>query len=162
LSFDISKNYSSMEYLPLESDGHYHIQIPTFYEFDNYSNDNIDFIFDTGAFLTVITRKMARFFGFVEAYTIKKDISLTGFAGGCLADLKELPGFVIGGRILSGVKVAVPHDETDINILGLNVIEYFRYYIDTENDYVYFAPNRNVAIAQELQCKSINVISSDL
>ncbi|MCL2078383.1 MAG: retroviral-like aspartic protease family protein [Oscillospiraceae bacterium] len=148
--------------LPLRDDGHYHLSIPAFFEYDSYANHDIDFVFDTGAFLTVITRKTAAIFGFLDSYTIQHDIPLSGFAGKRLADLKELPGFVIGGRFLTGVKAAVPHDDTDMDILGLNVIDYFKYHIDTESDKIYFASNPQPEVFDYLRCKSVNAVSPDL
>ena len=43
--------YDSVENLTYERDGNYHILIPAFYEFGSYSNDRIDFIFNTGAYM---------------------------------------------------------------------------------------------------------------
>ena len=58
--------YDSIEKLVLNEDSNYILNVPVFYEFDNYSNDRLDFVFDTGAFITVITKKDAAFFGFVN------------------------------------------------------------------------------------------------
>ena len=80
-------------------------------------------MFDTGAFITVISRREAYLRGFSDEYTIQANVPLAGFAGGCLTDIKSIPGIIIGNRRLEGVKVAVPHLDTDVNILGLNVIE---------------------------------------
>ena len=60
---------------------------------------------------------------------------------------------------MEGVKVAVPHVYTDINILGLNVIELFKYYVDTENDMIYFADNPNPTIEEPLRCGKVCEIS---
>ena len=152
-------NYTAAERLRVKSDGHYHIQIPTFYEFGSFSNESIDYIFDTGAYITVVTRKVAQFLGFIDKYTTQSNVTLDGFAGSCLVDIKDIPGMVIGGRRLEGVKVAVPHVDTDINILGLNVIELFKYYIDTENDMIYFADNPNPSIEEQLRCGRVHVLS---
>lgn len=154
--------YNSIEDLTYnESDGHYHLHVPIFREHDTYSNIGVDFVFDTGAFLTVLTQDSATRLGFTNCFTIQKDIQLSGFAGGCLADLKEVPGFVIGGRKLEGVKVAVPHINTDANILGLNVIENFKYFIDTEHDKIYFDENPKPEIPELLRAKKIYVVSSN-
>ncbi|MCL2224562.1 MAG: retroviral-like aspartic protease family protein [Defluviitaleaceae bacterium] len=151
--------YASSEELIYEDDGHYHLRVSAFYEFDSYANDIIDFIFDTGAFLTVISRVTAQEFGFLDRYTIQSDISLAGFSGECLADLKEIPGMVVGGRRLTGVKVAVPHLITDMDILGLNVIDHFKFFIDTEKDRIYFSENPKPEIPEMLKAKDIQVIS---
>jgi predicted aspartyl protease len=152
--------FDTVEDLPLHVDYHYHLYVPTFFEFDGNANDVIDFVFDTGAFLTVITRKTAENFEFLDRFTVQKDVSLTGFSGQCLADIKEIPGFVIGGKKLVGVKVAVPHTDTGVDLLGLNVLEHFKYFIDTENDKVHFAENPSPNIPNELKAKNVYALSS--
>ena len=151
--------YDSVENLTYESDGNYHILIPTFFEFGSYSNERVDFIFDTGAYITIISRSQAKIHGFDGAYTIQKNVPLSGFAGNCLTDIMKIPGFVIGGHRLEGVKVAVPHIDTDVNILGLNVIELFKYLINTETDDIYFALNPIPSIPEPLQCSKIYLLS---
>ena len=151
--------YDSIENLTYETDGHYHLYVPVLYNFDTYANRKVDFVFDTGAFLTVISRETAAEFNFIDRFTIQKNISLAGFSGECLADLKEIPGIIIGGRKLMGVKVAVPHIVTDMDILGLNVIEHFKYFIDTENDKIYFSDNAIYKAPKELGCGRISAIS---
>lgn len=151
----ITIEYESVESLVYKNDGNYHIKLPTFYEFGSYSNNTVDFIFDTGAYMTVIDRKEAALLGYLDSYTIRTDVPLSGFVGGCLADIKEIPGFIIGGHRLEGVKVAVPQISTDANILGLNVIELFKYYVDTEDDKIYFSRNTRPDIPEPLRCKNI-------
>lgn len=154
-------NFKTVESLSLEADGHYHLSVPIFYDFDSFANNPIDFVFDTGAFLTVITRDAANRLGYLDRFTTQRGITLYGFSGDCLADLKEIPGFTIGGRRIEGAKVAVPYINTDISILGLNVIEYFKYYIDTEHDKIYFSQNPTPEIPELLQAKGIYTISAN-
>ena len=152
--------YDSIEDLAYnDGDGHYHLTVPVLRDYNCYSNVSVDFIFDTGAFLTVLTQESATRLGFVNSFTVQKDVQLSGFTGACLADLKEIPGFIIGGRKLEGVKVAVPHIYTEANILGLNVIEHFKYFIDTENDKVYFAENSKPEIPCLLRARKIFAVS---
>jgi len=132
-----------------------------FYEFGSFSNDKVDFIFDTGAYITIINRSEASLFGYDDSYTIFKNVPLAGFAGGCLTDIKAIPGFVIGNRRLESVKVAVPHINTDVNILGLNVIELFKFYVDTEKDEIYFSQNSIPNIPESLRCGKIHLITPD-
>jgi len=75
--------------------------------------------------------------------------------------LKEIPGFIIGGKKLTGVKVAVPHEDTEMDILGLNVLEYFKYFIDTEKDEIYFSENPTPEISEYLKAKKILALSKD-
>ena len=131
-----------------------------FYDFGSFSNYMVDYIFDTGAFITVLTRDEAELLGFIDKYTIQANVVLEGFSGSCLVDIKDIPGLIIGGRRLEGVKVAVPQSETDKNILGLNVIELFKYYIDTENDMIYFADNPNPSIDKHLRCGKVHILSN--
>jgi len=147
--------YDSVQPLTHDDDGHYYLHVPAFYGNDDFSNYVINFIFDTGAYITVLSRKTIIRMGLDEKFTVEKNTPLSGFAGKTLVDIKEIPGFVIGGRRLEGVKVAVPHINTDENILGLNVLEYFKYFVDTENDKIYFAQNLNPDIHEPLQAKRI-------
>ena len=154
--------YASAEELKIKGDGHYHIHVPTFFEFGNFSYKLIDYIFDTGAFITVLTREEAAVLGFANKFTIQKDVPLGGFAGGCLADIKDIPGMVMGGRRLEGVKVAVPRVHIDANILGLNVIELFKFYIDSESDIIYFADNPSPTIEEPLRCGGIHALTLEV
>ena len=154
-------NYDSIENLTYEDDGNYHIRVPMFYEFGSYSNDMIDFIFDTGAYITIISRKAAYLRGFDDSYTVQTNVPLAGFAGGCMTDIKAIPGIIIGNRRLENLKVAVPHLDIDMNILGLNVIELFKFCVDTENDEIYFSHNPQSNIPEPLRCGKIHIISPD-
>ena len=154
-------SYDSAESLTSEADGHYHIHVPTFYEYESYANRRIDFIFDTGAYITVVTKNTAMRLGFIDSYTVEANVPLSGFSGECLADIKNVPGFVVGGRRLEGVKVAVPHMATDMNILGLNVLEHFKYFIDTESNKIYFAQNPAPDIPDKLRCSKIYMLSAE-
>jgi len=152
--------FDAVENLKLELDGHYHLNVPAFYNFNSHANRPIDFIFDTGAFITIISRDSAALLGYLDRFTVQEGIILSGFSGSCLADLKEIPGFAVGGRRIEGVKVAIPHIETDVSILGLNVIEYFKYYNDTECDKIYFSQNPYPDIPEYLQARGIHAISA--
>jgi predicted aspartyl protease len=134
-----------------ESEGHYYLHIPAFFTLNSYANRRINFILDTGAYLTVISRHTAIRFGFDKLSPIHSDINLSGFAGTCKGDLIETPGLIIGGKILEGVRVAIPKATEGMNILGLNVLEYFNYLIDSTNSKIYFARNENYKIPKELE-----------
>ena len=154
--------YDSAEELKVKNDGHYHIHVPTFYAFGNIRYKLIDYIFDTGAFITVLTREEAAVLGFADKFTIQKNVPLGGFAGGCLADIKDIPGMVMGGHHLEGVKVAVPQVHIDANILGLNVIEQFKFYYDSQSDMIYFAENPSPTIEEPLRCGKVRIITPDV
>ena len=141
---------------------HYYISVPIYYESDSFEKDNVNFLFDTGAFITVLNRDTARRFGFGEHNIVRRDIPLTGFAGaGGTGDLLEIPGMRVGERRLKSVKVAVPHKNADTkyNIIGLNVLEHFKYLIDTENEEIYLADNPNYKMPNELKCTRVLAIA---
>jgi len=56
----------------------------------------------------------------------------------------------------------VPHVDTATGILGLNVIENFKFLIDTEKDEIYFSQNPYPEIPEQLRCGKIHLISDDL
>jgi len=158
---------SSENILYREEEGHYYIPIPAFYAKESHANDTITFMLDTGAYLTVITPYTAEWFGFNKLTPINPDIILRGYAGECKAALVEIPGLVIGGKILDGVKVAIPKMTeqsgiNSVNILGLNVLEYFRYLIDSADCKMYFARNEDYKIPKELGCVNIRAVSTSI
>ena len=156
----MSFQYNSAMHLTYIADGHRHIKVPLFYEKGSYSNIAIDFVFDTGAYLTVITQKTARRMGFDKIRPIQTNIPLTGFADSqCEGDLVEIPGMLIGGRMLEDVRVAVPHIANTDDILGLNVLEHFNYLIDSTNDKIYFSDNPVYKAPAELGCGMISAVS---
>ena len=136
------------------------MDVPLFYEKGSYSNETIDFIFDTGAYLTVLSQKTARLFGYDKITPISANIPLNGFADShCEGDLIEIPGMLIGGKVLEDVKVAIPYVATEDDILGLNVLEHFNYYIDSANDKIYFSDNPVYKAPKELRCGRISSVT---
>jgi len=111
--------YTSAEQLIYEKDGHYHIFVPAFYSSSSYANKTIDFIFDTGAYITVISKINAAIFGFDLIPPLVSNITLRGFTGECIGDIKIIPGLIFGGYMLKNVKVAIPCTDIKNNILGL-------------------------------------------
>jgi len=155
----LSVKYTSIETFDYDIDGHYHIFVPTFYSQSSYSNDRINYIFDTGAYITVINKEIAAIFGFDLLPPIVSNIALKGFAGECTGDMKIIPGLIIGSYMLKNIKVAIPYADIKSNILGLNVLENFNYFLDNTNDFVYFSLNSAPNIPEELQCGSIELIT---
>ncbi|MCL2225935.1 MAG: aspartyl protease family protein [Defluviitaleaceae bacterium] len=152
LTFDSSMTLEYME------DGHRHLMVPVFFSGNSYANDKVDFILDTGAFLTVITTETAKIFGFDKLPPLKKNIPLMGFAGfGINGDLVEI-SMLLGNRRLDGVKVAIPYANTTDNILSLNILEHFNYAVDSTNDKIYFSENPTYKAHQELKCGNIFAI----
>ena len=104
--------------------------------------DKIDFIYDTGAYLTVINREVYEWFDLDKLP--RKEANMSGYVsfsstGGYVF---QIPALVIGGRLLSGVWAFTPKSkDMKQNLLGDNVIEYFRPFQDNQEDCFYFAPN---------------------
>jgi hypothetical protein len=48
-----------------------------------------------------------------------------------------------------------------MNILGLNVIDYFDFFVDAKNDKIYFAQNPRPDIPDSLRCSQVRTISSE-
>ena len=158
----ISFQYSSELDLQYKADGHRHIRVPMFFNKVSFINHAVYFIFDTGAYLTVLSRKTARKLGYDKIKPIQSRIKLTGFADSqCEGDLVEIPAMMIGGRMIEDVRVAIPYVVTEDDILGLNVLEYFNYLIDSANDKIYFSDNPVYKAPKELGCGKITPVSKN-
>ena len=132
-------------------DGHFYLTLRAVHEGGSLEGTRINFILDTGAYITVISRKTAILCGFDKLQRIPAEIR--GFTGGAMADFVIIPSLRILNSLITDVPVLIPHDaESDHEVLGLNVLEYFNYYIDTENDMMYLEINPsprpyNIALA---------------
>jgi len=123
-------------------DGHYFITVRAVHRGGELEGTRINFIFDTGAFISVISRKTAVLCGFDKLP--KKPAELRGFTGAEPADFVVIPGLRLLDNLITDVPVLIPKDSTsDHEVLGLNVLEYFKYYVDTENDRLYLCLNPN-------------------
>jgi clan AA aspartic protease (TIGR02281 family) len=113
-------------------DGHHYITIRAVYAGSDIDGTDIDFILDTGAFMTVISRDIAREFGYDKLPKVTAKIK--GYSGEVPADFVRIPGLKVLEPLLTDVPVLIPHSsEHKQNVLGQNVLEYFSYYVDTEN-----------------------------
>ena len=123
-------------------DGHLNLQMRAIYAGGDIEGESFWFILDTGAFLTVISRIRAEQFGFDKLPKIASKIK--GFTGETPADFVRIPSLKIIDKLITDVPVLIPHKrDLEQNILGLNILEYFNYYIDTENDRMYLNLNPN-------------------
>jgi len=115
---------------------------------DNLATEGtrVDLLLDTGAYLSVLSRRTAIDCGFDKLPKITT--TLKGYSGGIPADFVRIQGLRVLGKILTGVPVLIPHDVNYTDpvtkltkpfqeILGLNVLEYFNYFVNTENDRLY-------------------------
>ncbi|MDR2569571.1 MAG: retroviral-like aspartic protease family protein [Oscillospiraceae bacterium] len=123
--------------------GHYYVTLRAIYNTsDKAYAEKVDFIFDTGAFITVISRDIAELFGYDRLPKIPSKIR--GYTGEAPADFVRIPGLKILNTELVDVPVLIPHNnELKQNILGLNVLEYFEYSIETKNDKMHIGLNAN-------------------
>lgn len=154
----VNIQYDSTIDLHYRSDGHRHLNIPVFYNTNENNNNSIDFILDTGAYVTVLTKRTAELFGFDRLIPLAKNLPLTGFAGYKVeGDLIEIP-ILLGGKRLEA-KVVVPYVHIENNILGLNVLEHFNYSIDNTNDKIHFSSNANYKANNTLMCSNIWSVS---
>jgi hypothetical protein len=137
---------------------HYYIFIPVVTDIKSRYSETISFILDTGAFLTVINRNTAIEQGIADFPVKHKNYPLGGFVGGTTADLVEVPQMIIGDRTINDVIVAIPSIPTTQNLLGLNVLEHFKYYVDTTDEHIYFADNNNYKIGKDFRSGEIQAV----
>ena len=120
--------------------GHHYVTISAVFYKTVTDYEKINFILDTGAFITVISRDTAKLLGYDKLPKIVSKIK--GYTGEAPADFVRIPGLKILDTQLTDVPVLIPHSsELKQNILGLNVLEYFNYYIDTGNSEMHLSQN---------------------
>jgi predicted aspartyl protease len=156
---DLTFRYRAEESLIFDEDCHYYLDIPVLCDLDYYLNRKVLFLLDTGAYITVISKATAMRLEFEKLPFLVESFPLTGIAGSCDASLKEIPGMVVGGRLLKGVKVAIPHEDTKYNILGMNVLDHFSFLVDAENNKIYFNDNSRYKMPDELKSAAVLTIS---
>ncbi|MCL2662403.1 MAG: retroviral-like aspartic protease family protein [Oscillospiraceae bacterium] len=157
---DLKFKYRSEEQLFFLRRSHYHLDVPVIYSMEYRHNRIIRFLLDTGAYVTIINRETSLFLKLDALPVLIEDFPLTGLSGSIDASLIEIPGLVIGDRTLKSVKVAIPHEDTKYCILGLNVLEHFKYLLDSEHNKIYFTDNPNYKIPDELKCAEVLSYSS--
>jgi clan AA aspartic protease (TIGR02281 family) len=135
--------FNDNNYIQIQrQDGHHYITVRAVYVGSKVDGTDIDFILDTGAFMTVISRDIAREFGYDKLPKVSAKIK--GYSGEVPADFVRIPGLKVLEPLLIDVPVLIPHcSEHKQNVPGLNVLEYFNYYIDTENDKLYLSKNHS-------------------
>ena len=139
---------------------HYYIKIPIILDKSSRYNTVISFILDTGAFVTIINRRTAKSLK-IDLLPVKvKDHPLGGFAGSTKVDLVEVPQLIIGDRTITNIIVAIPQIETTQNLLGLNVLEYFKFYIDTDDNYIYFQDSDTYKTEDKYRCGEVLSLAS--
>ena len=123
--------------------GHIHIWVNVFSTL--YSFTNLSFLFDTGAYITVISRSRAEQIGL--QLKGEHTANLIGFnkeLGFDKAEIVIVPKIELGKFFIEDVQVLVPLEDIDVlEVIGENVLECFNYVVDHEVDHIYFAKNPN-------------------
>ena len=124
------------------------------------SKTPVEFIFDTGAMITMIDLGTAKKLNYISL-PVKRTVTLGGIVPGysIVVDYKVIAGIEIAGLRLSKVTVAIPSlsdpnaENFERSILGQNVLEYFNYFMDTGNGLIYFKKNPNPKpISDDAKC----------
>jgi len=119
--------------------GNIFIEVPVICE-GSTADDTILFVYDTGAYLTVINRERYEWFRFDKLP--RQEGTIGSYSGSSDGYVFQIPGLVIGKRLLIGVWAFSPKsNDAKQNLLGDNVIEYFNPYQDNANDCFYFIDN---------------------
>ena len=123
--------------------GHINIWVSVFSS--SFRFKDVFFVFDPGAFITVLSRSRAQQIGL--PLTGIYSANLTGFnkeLGSDEAEIVIAPQIEIGKIILENVKILVPLEYIEIpEVIGENVLEYFSYTVDRETDNIFFKKNPN-------------------
>lgn len=121
--------------------GHLYLFAQLYYEGVSDDGSLVNFILDTGAYLTVLSRRTAIRCGYDKLPSTV--VTINGFGGsGEPADVVRIPGLKILDKFVTDVPVLIPHGkDLTQEVLGLNVLEYFNYYVDTENTRLYMKLN---------------------
>jgi len=97
------------------------------------NSDTIEFIYDTGAYITVINKENYEWFGLEKLP--RTEATLGGYVSSAPGYVFQVPGLVIGTRLLSGVWAFSPKsEELQQCLLVDNVIEYFRPFQDNARE----------------------------
>ena len=122
--------------------GQYRLYATMFRNKDKTKLGLIDFIYDSGAFLTVINNERYETLGLCELPRIEHHIY--GYTGKAEGYYFQLPLLHIAGEDLPYVWAFSPRSgELSQNLLGTNVIERFRVFQDNENNSFFFQKNNN-------------------
>ena len=130
--------------------GLFYITLHVLHSGGSTDGSEIRFILDTGAYISVISRGTAIQLGFNKLP--KKETILFGFGDAITADFVRIPGLIILDKTRIDVPVLIPRDMYRINpktgekkqmpdVLGLSVLEYYNYFINTEKNLLYLAEN---------------------
>lgn len=121
--------------------GQYRIFLTIFRDTDKSKTGLVDFIYDSGAFITVINKERYETLGLCNLPRVEHYIS--GYTGKAEGYYFQIPWLRIGGEDLPFVWAFSPKSgDLSQNLIGTNVIERFRIFQDNEDDCFYFISNQ--------------------
>jgi len=133
---------SSQQVTLRRDNGHYKLFVTIYRDVGKMKKGVIDFIYDSGAFLTVINKERYETLGLSKLPRIEHYIN--GYTGKAEGFYFQLPLLHIAGEDLPYVWAFSPRSgELSQNLLGTNVIERFRVFQDNENNSFFFQKNNN-------------------
>jgi len=146
-------------YILKRQNGLFYITLHVLHSGGSTEGSEIRFILDTGAYISVISRGTAIQFGFDKLP--KKETVLFGFGDAITADFVRIPGLIILNKMRIDIPVLIPHDMYRINpktgekkqmpdVLGLSVLEYYNYFINTEKNLLYLDENPSPVFYSEI------------
>lgn len=127
----------------IREDGHLVVKVTV--PIDGEDKSNIDLIFDTGAYITVVSRPTARRIKLPLGTGIPAALhGFTAEQAPIAGELMEIPCITLGKHFVNDVKVVVPLDDIVVSeVLGENVLDCFIYTVDHDKDVVFFKKNPN-------------------
>lgn len=138
----VSFSYNEWQFAEFEREGGHMIIEVTVYD-DGMAKSSANLVFDTGAYITVLSRTTAKRAGL--SLGTGKPAKLQGFSrkhDPIIGELIEIPCFVVGKHFVYDAKAVVPLDDIAISeVLGGNILEYFDYNIDHVKNSIYFKKN---------------------
>lgn len=104
-------------------------------------NDNFkNFIFDTGAQNTIISKRRAIECGYTNL-PIQETVSTGGIGGGILSCSRvEIPDITIANKVIvHNPTILISEDiNSNINVLGQDILKPYSYYLDVKMQFIYF------------------------
>jgi len=118
-------------------------------------------LFDTGAFITLISKNRAQTNGY--GVVAEKACTISGFSEkGLLCDLRKIPTAVFCGFRIDDILIATPHDDgVEIaEVLGMNVIENFEFGLNLSKEEIYLSVRHGlVSQKPKYQCGKVSLLS---
>ena len=108
--------------------------------FSDENDNSKNFIFDTGAQNTIISKRRAKECGY-NSLPIKDRVYAGGIGGGVLNCQRiEIPDMIITkDLIVRRPSVLIPEDDgINVNILGQDILKPYSYYLDAKRQFIFF------------------------